>query len=327
MPPRAPIAAAQAGPPDDGEETGDLTPSQPPTSGFEDGEDEEVPVTPDEAEGLLGGVSSRLERLETDTGLRFGVAFTTLFQKASGAGDNRDAAGGDLDLLLRWNLIGRGTKNPGTLIFNNEYRFQIGDRTPSELGREIGTGIGTTNGFSERPMVVKELYWVQHLFDGVIRVGAGRAEPENLVGGHKLQSANTFFLNKAFSGNPAIAYPGSGLAAAGALRPNDQWYVSAGAANAYGQTNQAQIDSLFEEWDLFSFVEAGWTPKFEGAGGDGGGGQGRYRVALWRIDERSRGSASVPEDSGISLIADQDFGERWKVFARAAWSDADATGV
>ncbi|MFM9957602.1 MAG: carbohydrate porin, partial [Phycisphaerales bacterium] len=42
---------------------------------------------------------------------------------------------------------------------------------------------------------------------------------------------------------------------------------------------------------------------------------------------RSRGSASVPEDSGISLIADQDFGERWKVFARAAWSDADATGV
>ncbi len=100
----------------------------------------------------------RANDLESATGLRLGLAHTMLFQQASGGPGFRNAAGGDLDLLARWELIGRGTKNVGTLVFAAEHRYQIGSHPPSTLGPEIGTLLGTTNGFNERTMTVKEAY-------------------------------------------------------------------------------------------------------------------------------------------------------------------------
>lgn len=298
-----------------------FSPAQPPTSTIEE-HHQSAPSTGDHGADPLKPIDDWLNQLHSRTGLKLEAAYTTLFQQSVGTGEDRRAASGDLDLGLRWNLVGRGTKDPGTLVFYSEYRHQIGDRPPSALAGEIGAGIGTTNGFSERPMIVKELYWLQHAFDGVLRFGAGRAEPENLVGGHRLQSANTAFLNKAFSGNPAIAYPGAGFAAAAGIVPSDQWYVSAGVVNAYARSTTVEFESLIDNWDLFAFLEAGWTPTFDGLG------SGRYRVALWSIDERDlTGRAESSDDRGVNFIIDQELGERWQIFARYAISDADATGV
>ncbi len=301
------------------EAPGELSPAQPPTARIDEDDADELA---DETPGPFEWLNEGIRELEAGTGLRIGIAYTTLLQHASGAGDRRTAAAGDVDLTFRWTLLGRGTLNPGTLIFNTEYRHQIGDLPPSALASSIGAGIATTNGFSERPVVIKDAYWVQHALDGLLRFGAGRADPENFVGGHRLQSANTFFLHKAFSGNPAIAYPGSGLAAAFGIVPHESWYISAGAANAYGRVTTTEFESLFDEWDLFTFVEAGWTPRLDGLG------QGRYRIALWHIDDRSPpDSGTRPDDAGVSVIIDQDIGERLKLFARYAHSDADVTGV
>jgi porin len=300
----------------DGDAAEQITPSQPPTAGLEtaaDGaRDDSVP-----------GIATGLDELEREIGLRLSFAYTMLFQMPSDSGAAGTAGAGDVDFGARWNLLGRGTENPGTLVFSSEYRFEMADRTPASLGAAIGTGVATTNGFSERPLVVKELYWIQHLADGVFRWGIGRVDPENLVGGHKLQSANLYFLNKAFSGNPAIAFPGAGIGAAMGFRPNEDWYLSAGATNAYGEVTRIEIDSLIDEWKLFSFVEAGLTPTFEGLG------QGRYRIALWHIDARSGSdaNASKPDDLGVSLIADQEIGSRWRLFGRYAWSEGDITGL
>ncbi len=165
----------------------------------------------------------------------------------------------------------------------------------------------------------KPWYWVQSLFEGALRIGFGRADPENIFAGHKLQSANLFFLNKAFSTNPTVAYPGSGDVIAASLKPVEWFYVGGGIFNAYGNTTSIETSRLFDTWRVFSFGEIGFTPTIEGVGA------GRYRVALWHIDARP--DDGRPSDEGFSLIADQAVGEQWMIFARYGYSDAGVTNV
>lgn len=266
----------------------------------------------------LNFIRDPLKRLDEKTGLGISGAYTILFQQSIGP-DAHSAGAGDFDFNARWILLGRNTPDTGTLYFNAEYRHKIGAIPPSDLGSEIGTLLGTANGFSNRGWSVKEFYWAQRLFDDHFRVGFGRVDAENLVGGYKLQSANTAFLNKAFSTNPTIAFPGCGFGVAASWRPVDWFYVSVGATNAYGNTTTIEIDSLLDEWRLFEFAEVGFTPTIDGLGA------GRYRLALWHMD--SRGETDQPSDGGFSLIADQDIGERVSVFARYGHADGSLTKV
>lgn len=259
------------------------------------------------------------DRIAAESNLRLGFANTILFQQATGGQNGRYGAGGDIDLLAKWTAIGAGTKDTGILAFAGEYRYQIGDRPPSELGGEIGTLIPTTNSFGERPVVVKELYWDQRLFDDHFRFAIGRIDPENLFGGHRLQSANTFFLYKAFSSNVSVTYPGPGLAAAAQVKPTSWLYCTVGLTDANGSATTNDMEDFFQDHEYLTFAEAGLTPTFDGLG------SGRYRLAVWHIDERE--DAGKPSDSGVTISLDQDFGEKIVVFVRYGHSDADSTGI
>lgn len=276
-------------------------------------DDELADMTP----GVL--IKREFDRIAAETNIRFGIANTWLFQQASGGPGNRSAASGDLDLLAKWTAIGAGTKDTGIAALAAEYRYQIGDQPPSALGGQIGTLTPTTHGFSERPMVVKELYWDQRLFEDHFRFAVGRIDPENLFGGHRLQSPNMFFLNKVFAGNPSIAYPGSGLAIAGQIKPVEWFYLTGGITDANGKYTVGNFEGFFEDGEFLAFGEIGITPTIEGLG------TGRYRLALWHIDERDE--ANVPSDAGFTLSFDQDFGESILAFLRYGYSDADVTKI
>ncbi|MCC6321476.1 MAG: carbohydrate porin [Phycisphaerales bacterium] len=275
----------------------------------------------EELDAMTPGVALKREfdRIAAATNLRLGVANTLLFQQASGGPGERTAGGGDLDLLAKWTAIGAGTTDTGILAFAGEYRYQIGDQAPSALGGQIGTLLPTTNGFGERPVVVKELYWDQRLFDDHFRFAVGRIDPENLFGGHRLQSANFFFFNKAFSSNPTVAYPGPGLAAAAQIKPVDWLYVSGGITDANGKATVGNFEGFFDDGEFLAFGEFGLTPTIEGLG------TGRYRLALWHVDARD--DADVPSDQGITVSLDQDIGERITVFARYGYADGEVTSV
>lgn len=261
----------------------------------------------------------RFDQLAEETNLRIGLAYTVLFQQASGGPGDRSAGGGDLDLLAKWTAIGAGTKDTGVLAFAAEYRNQIGDQPPSALGGQIGTLLGTTNGFGERPLVVKEFYWDQRLFEDHFRFAVGRIDPENLFGGHRLQSANLYFLNKAFSTNPTVAYPGPGFAAAAEVKPVAWLYARGGITDANGTATTSNFQGFFRDHEYLIFGEAGITPTIEGLG------TGRYRLAFWHIDSRT--DAGKPSDEGISIAFDQDIGELLTAFLRYGHSEGDVTGV
>jgi hypothetical protein len=266
----------------------------------------------------LNAVRDPLRELDETHGIAITGAYTVLFQQSIGPGHKATAAG-DFDLTVRWTPIGRDTPNTGSFYLNTEYRHDFGDLpTPSTLGGRIGTLVGTTNGFDKRGWAVKDAYYVQRLFDDRLRLGLGRVDAENLVGNHILQSVNTSFLNRDFSKNSTIAFPGSGMGAAASVRPVDWFYIAGGATNAYGSTTSVTIDVL-DEWQLFEFAEIGFTPKIENVG------QARFRVAYWHIDERER--TGQPSDDGFSVIYDQTIGDRITLFARYGYAGGDVTGV
>lgn len=262
---------------------------------------------------------SQLDELERRTGLRVGVAHTWLFQAATGGDGRKLAGGGDVDLLLRWNAIGEGTPTTGRLSVAGEYRYQIGSLAPGELGEEIGTLLGTADGFGEQPIVLKECYWEQRFDDGLVTLRVGRMNPRNLFGGHCFQNSSTFFLNKALSSNPVVAYPEPGLGATLHVRPTSWLSIGGGVADADGSLTSVHFDGFFNEGRFLEFVEASLIPSWEGLG------QGHFRLSLWRKDAERLDSS--PQDRGYVVSCDQDLGEYVTVFGRYGYSKGDATEV
>lgn len=253
------------------------------------------------------------DKFELETGLRFHFAYTTVFQQASGGPGDRTRFSGDLDLMSSWTLLGRGTKDRGVLVATGEYRHQIGWENPNSLRDDVGTLQRTTGGFDDRGIVLRDLFYIQHLFEDRLRLLAGRADVSDLVGGHRLQSINLSFFNRAFSADSTTAYPGGHVTAASAsIRPVDWFYFTGGAANGYGRSTINDMPYLDEE-KFFYFGEVGFTPTIEGLG------SGRYAVLFWHMDEREL--INSPSDSGFTIILEQDLNDSLHVFARYGNAD------
>ncbi len=260
------------------------------------------------------------DQLERDTGLRLHFAYTTVFQQASNGPGDRTRFSGDLDLMSSWTLVGRGTKDRGVLVATGEYRHQIGWENPNALRGDIGTLQRTTGGFDDREWAVRDVYWIQHLFDDRLRLLAGRSDVSDLVGAHRLQGINSSFSNRAFSADSTTAYPGGHVMSASAsVRPVDWFYITGGGANGYGRSTINDMQYL-DEGEFFTFGEIGFTPTIKDMG------RGRYSVLFWHMDEREL--INSPSDEGFTVVLEQDLDERLHVFARYGSADSGAiTGI
>lgn len=267
----------------------------------------------------LDWMSQELQSFYRDTGFRLGVAHTMFFAQPSGGLSDHSGTAGDLDIVSSWTLLRHGTEDTGRLVASVEYRYDLGAQPPSVIGAQNGTLINTVNTFNDRGGVVRDLYWIQRFYDARLRILIGRADPSDYVGSHLMQNVNNSFASRHISANPAVPFPGHGPMAGFSLRPTEQFYLTAGTANAYSNTRTAGFDSLTDEWELFSFAEAGYTPTLDGLGA------GRYAVGLWYMDSRS--ADGLPSDKGINFIADQRLSETLQVFGRYAYSDATLTNV
>lgn len=258
------------------------------------------------------------KKLEEAIGLRTAIAYTHLFQQASGGPGARSASAGDVDFLFDWTLVGRGTEDTGRFVFSFEERFQAGDIPPSQLRNQIGSLVATTGAFNDRGLVVRDAFWDQRFFDAKLRVVAGRGAPDDYVGSHRLQSANFGFLNGNLGGNPTMSFVGHGPLALASLHPTDIFYATVGGANAFSTTTQMTINRLVDDWRIYGFGEAGVTPEIHGLG------RGRYAVTGWNLPGRD---GDRPSDWGYSFTAEQYIRENLWVFGRYGWADRGLTGV
>jgi porin len=270
---------------------------------------------------ILDPLLKQFNRATEDFGLKVGLAYTVVYQTASEGPGRRDAAGGDIDLFGDWRLLGRpGGENNGYLYFAAENRQQIGTPiAPGALKGEVGSLWGTTNGFGEQVLTMKELFWQQHFGGDRLIVRAGKLDPENYYNSNYWQSDSKYFMNQAFSSFPVRAFPGNGLGVNLTSKFSDQWYVSTGVQDAQGKKTEAGFDTFFEDFNLFGAFEVGFTPVLEDVG------RGTYRFTAWYRDAGTRDGR--PHDAGFDVSIDQRVGPHLIPFIRAGTGQGNINGI
>ena len=144
------------------------------------------------------------------TGLRLGAANTMLYMEPIGGQSSQYGAAFDIDVLSSWTLIGRGTEDTGRLVVTGEYRKEI--RGPARR-RSLGgrwarsslppTHLTIEDGSSGTSIGSRDSSMRAFAFSSVA------ADPSDYVGAIWMGNVNNSFVNRSFSANPAVAFPGS----------------------------------------------------------------------------------------------------------------------
>jgi porin len=250
-------------------------------------------------------------------GLQMGAAYTALYQSTSDVPDGAEdeAALGIFRVFGRWTMLGRGSKNTGTLVFSADNRHRLGtDTAPSDLGFESGyLGIPGTL-FSSADTVLVDLNWQQLINTGRSGIIIGRYDPNDYLDVLGYANPWTAFQNLAILFNTSIALADASAGIGAGHWFTDELYMLGTLNDANGVVTDNDVFEAGAEF--YKAAEIGWTPSRDE----------RYfkKVHLmgWHVDDRE--NAGIPDSRGVTVSANWTFDKTWMVFARGGWSDGDA---
>lgn len=258
--------------------------------------------------------------LDRKLGLRVGVAYAALGMVATDSvmGD-QGAASGDFDFFGRWGIWGKETGNTGTVGFNMRYRHKYSDIPPSELGSNIGSLWNVTGGFTDAGFQFTQLYLDQYFLEKNVGVRFGQIFQDFHFDTYSYKSAKLYFLNAAFSDNPAVAFPDYSVGFATLIRPVKDWYFISGVGNASGRKLEAGLPDFLANDKLFSGLELGWKPT------TGPLANHRFSAFAWTTPADS--NSATPDGNGITVTYEWQPPTDYGIFARYSWSGSEATRV
>jgi len=265
------------------------------------------------------------ERLNRDLGLNLGTSYSILYQystKTISAQNDNDAASGVLEFFGHWNILhSADRKNPGYLGFKIKWAQTLfTDIPPTDLDGQIGSLWQTTTTFNKQSISIDQIWWNQTLWDKKIEFQIGKVDQSDFVDFFMYSSARRFFLNEAFSQNPTIPFPETGLLGFIKLRPNNIFYVlfSLGDLNADG--DKINIKSFFKDRDYFETIELNFSPLAKKLGYDG-----NYHIVFWHSDKIE--DENKPSSKGFNINLSKTFYENYGAFIRYGFSDGEFTEV
>jgi porin len=250
-----------------------------------------------------------------------------LYQNATEGANKTEAAVGDFDFIGTWQLRGRnGDKNPGFLGFKTQLRHKFTSISPAQLDDSIGSLWPTTKGFNKQDFHLTQLWWEQVIAEDRLSVRAGQIDVADFFDSYRFRSADRYFSNYAFSDNPTISFPKSGIGLVFNYTPNKFLFGTIGLSAANGrkidfgqQSFKSNIESFFKDNEYFTAFEFGVKPRFASLG------LGTYQVTVWHRDESM--SQGLPGGQGLALSFEQEIGNGVVPFLRCSFSDSDGTGV
>ena len=252
-------------------------------------------------------------------GLQFTLDYSAVAFSSSDSLDGADdnASGGMLRFYGQWDLVGKGDKNTGALIWKVEHRHAYSDTEPKSFLFGAGASGLVVPPFSDEEERLTNLYWKQRLRDGRATVIAGFLDATDYVDVYMLASPWTGFTNFAFStGTTTIALPGDAtLGVAGATMLDDNFFVIGGVADMNSDPTDPFNDVL-DDSKLFKSIEFGWTTSQENIYTD------NIHLTLWDADESE--VQGTTDGQGFAFSATRLFG-RWLPFFRAGYSEDAAT--
>ena len=249
------------------------------------------------------------DMVEERIGLRFGAAYTMLYQGADRGSGPKESWGGDLDIVGIWKPKRQRKGWEGSLQIGMEGRHRIAtDIPPQSLSKTIDSLWPTVSGFNEQRFSLIQLYWGQDLFRGRMRIRIGKISPYFFFG-NRLNDASTAFLNASFSDSPAVFFPGNGFGVQVRYNLGKDWIVRGGIQNANGIKTEFSPESLDkgEFWYGFEIEKRVNIRRL---------GHGRYRLGFWYVDPRA--DAGTGDGAGTSISIDQEIGPKVLVFFRSA---------
>lgn len=273
-------------------------------------------------EGIIGDFAVEWygfnDMLNEAVGLDLGIAYTALYQYATSDGVPHEGASGDFDFFGSWHLVGQEGKNAGHLTFATEGRHAFTTYTPSEIGPGIGSLWGTADGFNTQEFSLTQLWWSQQLLRDRFRLRIGKLDQGTFIDNNRFKSASFYFLNRAFSSNPTLPFPASGLGIGGRYVVADSVQISFGYSNANAVKTEIDFDTM-DEHEYFGTAEFRYSPKILNRG------KGNYRLTAWHVDERKK--AGIPSGYGLSLSLDQEIGNGLIPFFRYGIANGGVTAT
>jgi porin len=254
--------------------------------------------------------------LREETGFDFSLDYAVLYQQADTSLTSDDnALGGVFRAYGKWQLLGRGTPDVGSIIWKGEHRGSLGNHiAPTYLNDQIGYVGPTGMGFLDEGWFLTSLYWEQFLCDGNVALVAGRLFSFDFVDVSGYPSLWLRFQNGSLSYNGTIPYRLPGMGAGAGVRLTDQWFLGGTLHDANGEFTE--YDFLVDGSEFFKQAYVSWAPtraqRFDR----------RANITIWHVDERS--GPGIDEGWGLAFSGNWLFDGGWMPFTRAGWADGQA---
>ena len=205
------------------------------------------------------------KKVQDEHGFSIGLDYTALnlTSNEKGASGEDNAASGMIRVFGSWDLVGRGTKNTGALVYKLENRHSYTDISPQAFGFDQGYVGLIEPPFSDQGTRWTNLYWRQRLNEGKATIAAGMLDVTDFVNVYALASPWTGFMNFAFStGSAAVFIPNdAAFGIAGGAMLSENVFLIGSLANAYTDPTKPfdTVGDFFSENEYFSSIELGWT--------------------------------------------------------------------
>lgn len=263
---------------------------------------------------------ARREEIKKKIRLETVYSYDALGQGYANSNGTLGASSGEVSFSTRWLLFGQKYNRPFYLSFRLRDRHAYSDHAPSEISSTAGLLWKTVDGFSDAGFQVPNFYFSQELADARLTLRYGQYSIDYFFDKHDLRSAKRYFLNYAFSNNPAVAFPGFGAGIIAQWKDEGNWDIAIGASNIQGTDPTKKVNLSLDSSALFYSVQGGYG--FKGIANQ------NARVQLMGWETRSNGEERLSEGRGVSLVLEQKgVSERDHFVARYAFSDGDATDV
>lgn len=234
--------------------------------------------------------------VNTDHGFRFGVYYNALYQSANKTmtGNEDTGALGILRFNGAWDIVGRGTKNVGTLYFNVDNRHKLGtDIAPAGLASEVGYAGMTGTLFSDVGTVLVDLNYQRRVNNARGGFIVGRFDPNDYVFVSGYANPWTTFQNVAVLLNASVALPDASWGIGGGHWLTDEFYALGTINDANGLLTD-DLDFFSGGSELWKAIEFGWSPDTSK----------RYshqvNMSFWHVDQRDGITTEDSYGMGIS---------------------------
>lgn len=212
-----------------------------------------------DASEWLQASRKRRDRWLDGIGLDIGATYDVAGLAAYGGSDSEYGFSGDFTVSGTWELFGKRWNRPLDLVFRFRNRHAISGLAASEVAGETGGLLwNLIDGFSDAGFEVPDFYLRQHLPSHDLEIRYGQMTIDSHFDRNALRSSKQAFFNRAFSSNPAVAFPRLGAGVTLLWKPEAYGFdLTLGATTVQGTQNGNQVDFNFESGDFFKAVQLG----------------------------------------------------------------------